>query len=246
MSGNPFLQLARYGIEVIDPIGSRLRGDIEFEPYVWLGTGWYELGKIGSFSYIGENASIHGAPRIGRFCSIARNLVMGEGEHPADFLSTSPMMYARRFWKDLEYVSEYYNACASNIREASKALHERYPIVDQSINIGNDVWIGEGVFIRRGVTIGDGAIIGSRSVVNKDVAPYSIVAGTPARTIRMRFADEFIEKLLSLRWWDYEIAGFRNIQFHNVEQAVEQLQEDIDAGVIKKYQPQVYVWNRLP
>ncbi|PVY79637.1 hypothetical protein C7414_105320 [Cupriavidus alkaliphilus] len=246
MSGNPFFQLARYGIEIIDPIGSRLRGDIEFEPYVWLGTGWYELGKIGSFSYIGENASILSRPEIGRFCSIARNIIIGEAEHPMDFLSTSPVMYSKRYWKDMDYVADYYDACAVGIKEAAKAFEGRYPIANQSVAIGNDVWIGEGVFIRRGVKIGDGAIIGSRSIVNKDVEPYSVVAGAPARRIRMRFSDSVIEKLLSLKWWNYDIRGFGEIPFHDIERAIDKLFKAVGDGLLKEYKPPVYIWNHLP
>ena len=71
--------------------------------------------------------------------------------------------------------------------------------------VGNDVWIGAEAMIMPGIRIGDGAMIGSRSVVTKDVAPYAIVAGNPAREIRKRFSDSDIERLLDMRWWDWPL-----------------------------------------
>ena len=72
------------------------------------------------------------------------------------------------------------------------------------ITVGNDVWIGYEALILAGVTIGDGAIIGSRAVVTKDIPPYTIVGGIPAKPIRKRFDDETIAELLKLRWWDWD------------------------------------------
>jgi carbonic anhydrase/acetyltransferase-like protein (isoleucine patch superfamily) len=74
-----------------------------------------------------------------------------------------------------------------------------------NIDIGNDVWIGREAFILSGVVVGDGAIIGARAVVAKDVAPYSIVVGNPARYIRSRFDEEIIEELLKIAWWNWPI-----------------------------------------
>ena len=80
-------------------------------------------------------------------------------------------------------------------------------------NIGNDVWIGYKAMIMAGVTIGDGAIIAARSVVTKDVAPYSIVGGNPAKEIKKRFSKEQIDKLLALKWWDWDIEKIiKNVQ----------------------------------
>lgn len=84
------------------------------------------------------------------------------------------------------------------------------------IKIGNDVWIGYEAVILSGVTIGDGAIIGSRAVVTKDVAPYTIVGGIPARVIRKRFDDEKISKLLHLKWWDWDYYKIKE-NIHNIK-----------------------------
>lgn len=127
---------------------------------------------IKSFSFIGPNAAITKAT-IGRFCSIAGNVSIGMGEHFVDGISTSSL-----FYKD-----------AYNLLTKDKC------------EIGNDVWIGVDAIILRGVTIGDGAIIGANSVVNKDVPPYAIVVGSPAKFIRYRFTEEEIKVIKQSSWW---------------------------------------------
>ncbi len=96
------------------------------------------------------------------------------------------------------------------------------------IVIGNDVWIGYEAVILSGVTIGDGAIIGARAVVTKDVPPYTIVGGVPARPIRRRFPDEAVEALLALKWWNWPLkrlsASLRRIQSGDLEGLLEQAQ----------------------
>jgi virginiamycin A acetyltransferase len=129
--------------------------------------------SIGSYTYIGFNSRITKAS-IGNYCSIANNVNIGDGEHPLSEISTSSFFIK------------------SNYDELTQS-----PCV-----IGNDVWIGVSCIIRRGVTIGDGAVIGANSFVNKDVLPYTIVAGSPAKLIRKRFDDNKINKILSSRWWN--------------------------------------------
>lgn len=92
------------------------------------------------------------------------------------------------------------------------------------IKIGNDVWIGEGAFIRRGVKIGDGAIIASHSVVSKDVAPYSIVGGVPAKHIKFRFEDNIIEQLIEIKWWDYGLSALEGVDFTDINKAIKKLE----------------------
>lgn len=125
---------------------------------------------------------------IGKFCSIASGakFLMNSGNHRVDAFTTYPFPIFGQGWDDEIPEADYWE--------------QRGDIV-----VGNDVWIGFEALIMAGVTIGDGAIIGARSVVTKDVPPYTIVAGSPARVIKQRFPDEVVEKLLMLRWWDWEI-----------------------------------------
>ena len=125
---------------------------------------------------------------IGKFCSIAcgARFLFASAHHALGSLSTYPFPIFFEEW-DL------------NGKDIASAWDHRGDIV-----IGNDVWIGYEAVILAGVTIGDGAIIGARAVVTKDVAPYTIVGGVPARPIRRRFDEETVRKLLRLRWWDWE------------------------------------------
>ena len=88
-------------------------------------------------------------------------------------------------------------------------------------DVGNDVWIGSNSVIRAGLTIGDGAVVGSGSVVTKDVPPYAIVVGNPARLLRFRFPHEMIEALLALRWWDLPIDEIKALPLEDVEKCIQ-------------------------
>lgn len=122
---------------------------------------------------------------VGKFCSIASyvNIFLGGG-HRTDWVTTYP-----------------FNVFVDEFPSANGIIG--HPISKGNVVIGNDVWIGQGATILSGVTIGDGAVIGAFSVVAKDVDPYTIVAGNPARLIRRRFDVADIEFLLSIKWWDW-------------------------------------------
>ncbi len=124
---------------------------------------------------------------IGKFCMIASGatFIMNGANHLTDSLSTYPFAIFGNGWE--------------NAMEGKS-----YPSKGDTV-IGNDVWIGYKATIMAGVTIGDGAIIASRSVVTKDVAPYTIVGGNPAKEIKKRFDTETIEKLVELQWWNWDI-----------------------------------------
>lgn len=130
---------------------------------------------IGSYTYIGHNANITRAV-IGNYCSIGNYVCIGPGEHDLTQLSTSHHFYTGPNWYDA--------------------------LTAQDCIIGNDVWIGVGAIIRRGVTVGNGAVIGANSFVNRDVPPFAVVAGCPARIIKYRFAPDKIKRLEKSHWWD--------------------------------------------
>lgn len=150
---------------------------------------YFRDSTLGYKSYIGTGCEFN-KTRIGRYTSIGNNVVLVTGTHPVNnVISTHPAFYASISHSD-SYVKDF---------KFDETL------TDENGNcavIGNDVWIGNNVLIRGGVSIGDGAIIGMGAVVTKDIPPYAIAAGVPARIIRYRFSNEDINKLLQLKWWD--------------------------------------------
>ncbi|SMC54868.1 CatB-related O-acetyltransferase [Cellulophaga tyrosinoxydans] len=148
---------------------------------------------MGYGSYIAQNTKIS-KTKIGKYSSIGPNVSCIFGRHPAStFVSTHPAFFAPKTPVNFSYAREQ--------------LFPEYPnpIDDEgtyTIGIGNDVWIGANVSILDGVRIGDGAIVAANSLVNKDIAPYTIVGGVPAREIKKRFTDDEIQFLLALKWWE--------------------------------------------
>lgn len=152
--------------------------------------------RIGRYSYIGNNSVICNAI-IGNFCSISDNCFINPGKHPLNMVSTSPVFYSKK-----------------NILRKCFIYNDF--IEYEQVIIGNDVWIGVNVFIKGGVIIGDGAVIAANSVVTKDVEPYAIVGGNPAKVIRKRFAQLIVNQLLDIKWWDWpdDIIS-NNVQYFN-------------------------------
>uniref|UniRef100_UPI003FEF84FF CatB-related O-acetyltransferase n=1 Tax=Alistipes shahii TaxID=328814 RepID=UPI003FEF84FF len=143
-----------------------------------------KLSSIDAYSYIGNDTDVECAD-IGKFCSIADHCRIGMGGHKLNMLSTSPIF------------TEVVNG--TKTQWVDKDVHTAE---EKRAVLGNDVWVGSHVLINSGVTIGDGAVIGAGAVVVKDVPPYAVVGGVPAKVIRYRFSDEIIAKLKELQWWN--------------------------------------------
>lgn len=139
---------------------------------------------FGDYTYIGLNTRILNTT-IGKFCSIGPDVIISPGKHPSHtFVSTHPSFYSvNRQGQDIFCDKNYFDESAP-------------------VRIGNDVWIGARVIIVDGVNIGDGAIIASGAIVTKDVPPYAIVAGIPAKVLKYRFEDSEIQFLTAAKWWD--------------------------------------------
>jgi len=141
---------------------------------------------VGSFSYVASESLLFRAA-IGRFCSIGPRAILGHGEHPSHLISTHPVFFST------------HKQCGVSFAKDPIDFDEMKDIV-----IGNDVWIGGGAYIKNGVVIGDGAVVGAGAVVTKNVEPYAIVAGVPARVIRYRFSESDIDRIRALEWWNLE------------------------------------------
>jgi acetyltransferase-like isoleucine patch superfamily enzyme len=137
--------------------------------------------SMAKHSFCGYDCSLLNCD-VGAFCSIASRVSIGGATHPIEFVSTSPVFLSHK----------------DSVR-AKFAGHHYLPEI--RTKIGNDVWIGEGAYVKAGVSIGDGSVVGMGAVVTRNVAPYSIVAGNPARLIRMRFEQHIIDSLLKMQWW---------------------------------------------
>lgn len=140
--------------------------------------------QIGNYSYCGKNALIQNSI-IGNYCSIANEVIIGLGSHPIHLFSTSPVFYKKKNPLHVKLVEDDYK-------------FNEY----KAITIGNDVWIGARAIVMDGVSVGDGAIIAAGAIVTKDVSPYAIVAGIPAKVIKYRFDPKTIKKLFNTKWWD--------------------------------------------
>ena len=145
-----------------------------------------EYASLGDYSYLGENCDVADAV-IGKFTAIANSVRIGAPNHPMGRPSQ------HRF----TYVPEYYEASASRDRDFFADRR------GDRVIVGNDVWIGHAAILLPGVSVSDGAVIAAGAVVSRDVAPYTIVGGVPARPIRKRFDDAVAESLRRIAWWDW-------------------------------------------
>lgn len=182
---------------------------------------------IGAFSYVsptdGIGKFIHNCD-IGRYCSIAAGVWIAPGDHPTKWLSSSPAMYDRAAFGFSE----------THMRRMSIETKPWTP--SKRVTIGNDVWIGHAAFVRQGVKIGDGAIVAAHAVVTKDVPPYAIVGCVPARVIKYRFDEATIKELMELKWWNYDVAEFGNVDWCDIHSAIGSIRKRISEGGITPLQ----------
>lgn len=169
---------------------SILNSKIDKTAKVFSGSIFYNS-KLGRYSYIGYDSEVINC-EIGAFCSIANDFIAGGAMHPIEWASTSPVFY------NVSGGTGRHLGCLP-IRKTNKTV------------IGNDVWIGSRAIIMQGISVGTGAVIGAGSIVTKNVPPYAVVAGCPARILKYRFNEEIINKLLASEWWLMSDKQLKNI-----------------------------------
>lgn len=166
--------------------------------------------ELGTFSYRGNDTKVlgPGPVKVGKFCSISSNVTFISWTHNANWITAFPFNSVKQ--------SKDWPEC-KNIN---------HPLFFGETIIGNDVWIGYGATIRGGIKIGDGAIIANNAVVTKDIEPYKIVGGVPAKVIKDRFSKEIVELLLKIKWWDWNIKKIRkHVNILCSEPTVEKLKD---------------------
>lgn len=164
--------------------------------------------KVDDYTYIGPHSQLTNC-KLGKFCSISSNVTIGLGLHPISHLSSSPVFYSPNNGLKIKWTKD--------------KLYDDFP---KFCHIGNDVWIGLNAVIMGGVNIGDGAIIAANAFVNKDVPPFAIVGGIPAKLIRFRFDDNIIQELLKIKWWELDPSV--------LQEKINLFNTNVDLKIIKK------------
>lgn len=189
--------------------------DTCFEGDNFIGEGTYFSGNIGYMSYISMNCEISG--KIGRYCSIAPEVKVITGNHPIErFVSSHPCFYSVEYKSRTSFVS------------SQKFDEFAYSEGNYPVTIGNDVWIGYGAKLLQGVSIGDGAVIASGALVTKDVPPYAVVGGVPAKVIKYRFTSEQIDFLIECKWWEKDLDWIKDHAelFDDIEKLQKKINEE--------------------
>lgn len=187
------------------------------EPEATLPLKWFV--SMGAYSYV--VGPMTGNFSVGRYTSIASNVkIMGE-KHPMHRLTMHPITY-------------HFKHAA--LADELGIPQEPFDATGGPVTIGHDVWIGEGAVIATGVTIGNGAVVAARSIVTRDVPPYTVVAGAPAKPIRMRFETDLIDLLLESKWWEFNIADIPP-HWSDPTRAVRELLDREADGTVQRWEP---------
>lgn len=187
--------------------------------------------SIGSFSYFNSIVPANDLDmRVGRYCSIASGLKVLGINHPIDRFTTSSVSYDKTPIITKHIVNNKFIVRGNPNNKKSF-----------SINIENDVWIGGDVTLCRGITIGNGAVIAAGSIVTKDVPPYAVVAGNPARIIKFRFNSDIVHELIQTKWWEYNYSEFEISAAIDIKEFITY----INSCGLKKFAPEKITYNKI-
>lgn len=210
-----------------------LNSNIQIEPYTAFNAG-NGLHSMGAFSYSWSQLGLNTV--VGRYSSIAASVRLFGVQHPYERFSSSAIVYSS--------ICNIAKSCSSQRENFSfQAVLAPGP---KPITIGNDVWVGSHVALKPGITIHDGAVIATGAVVTKDIPPYAVAGGVPAKIIKMRFSDDIIEDMMSLKWWEYCFADFENIRADiDVREFIERIKMMISDGKIQKFEPEALTGEEI-
>ena len=229
MPQDPWLQLPHAPQAGLLVSGSCvLEQQLIYEYPVWfVDSRLLETNEVGYLTYMAKTTLLNAS--VGRYCSIAEGVFIGPWEHPIDRISTHPFVSNWWFPKGERSSSPF------EVYEVHQKIVDREnaicSVATARTVVGNDVWIGRNATILQGITVGDGAIVAAHAVVTRDVEPYTIVGGVPARPIRKRFSDETISRLLDLQWWRYDLSALdQRLDYRDVERFIATCSELIASG----------------
>lgn len=219
--GNGIVITGRTYIEIPD------KCEMEIEAPVRIGgISCVQVERVGAFAILPNSGLLRYIESIGRFTIIAPDVQIGNPQHCPDAVSTNPIFadFDAGWCKGFHTILEDRDYNIAQRRQIVKKLGTKMG----KTTIGNDVWIGYGAVIMRGVCIGDGAVIAAGAVVTKDVEPYTIVGGVPAKVIKKRFDEKSIRRLLELRWWEYGPDILKGADLLNIEGCIRTIEERIN------------------
>ncbi len=237
MAKSTAISLNGTAIGALDKVGLRLPGlrqtsALDGDSRIETPTSIISTVPTGAFLDVGAFCNLSGGTinnaRFGRYCSLASGVTIGPHEHPTDWLTTSRTAYYPE-------VNGWDVLVAGANHSKVHARRRPYPGSCPVTTFGPDVWIGQGAFIKAGLTIGAGAIIGARATVLKDVPPYAVVVGTPARVVRLRFPEPIVERLLAIEWWRFSIYDLFDAPFDSIAEALDVIEAMVARGAITPY-----------
>ncbi|WP_082494275.1 CatB-related O-acetyltransferase [Methylobacterium sp. Leaf108] len=182
----------------------------------------YGFLKMGAFSY--AVSGHYNNVEIGRYTSIGDDVQMGRGDHSISWISTSPHFYLNEKLFDVGH--DFAGAAEYDTFRPDTTGAQGF-VMGSRITVGHDVWIGHRAYIRQGITIGTGAIIGAYAVVTRDVPPYAVMVGNPARAVRFRFPEPLVARLLASRWWTLAPWQLTGIDLSRPEVSIDALERRV-------------------
>lgn len=207
--------------------------ELSIEPYVGY-HGGLNIFEQGYMSYSNSNLPLD--IKIGRYCSLAWGISFISWNHPYECLSTSVFAHDRQTDLTVRAIRDFSSADTYNnfVQAPQKP----------QVEVEHDVWVGQNATLAAGIKIGIGSIIAANSVVTKNVEPYSIVGGNPAKLIKYRFPKEIIDRLLTSKWWEYNFIDFYNFDISNINNFLTNFENNISN--IEIYKPPRVVMKNIP
>ena len=214
-------ELRARGVETLHGNGVNISAEASFEPPCSIK--WMTIEstfRLGAFSY--AVSGYYSCVSIGRYTSIGEEVQIGRASHPTTWVSTSPFFYLP---EPLFAVGDRFEGHEQYAAYGAPQRPGAVSTTFKPVRIGSDVYIGHGAMIMPGVTIGDGAIVGAEAVVTKNVPPYAIVAGNPARLVRFRLDPMIFAQLLHLQWWRFAPWQLRDVDFSDPQAAIDGIKQ---------------------